>query len=200
MRHFASLACFAIVALGCAGWAAARPQTITTSSSPLEIQISGPRQIHRGFPIRMDVKFSNRSAAPLALRPPIFYGDDTRIAWAVTDGAGRILPPPLLKERLLICPVTGPLMDWNITVLGPGETLQYEFAGDPSDAVVFGDKGFYRISLHYVMTATNRVAVGQFRPPTEQPATYTPEQKVAMIRNAARLEATSNEWVVFLAD
>lgn len=197
MHALARLAIALLVALSCLGSADSRAQTLIPTASQLEIHISGPRQIHRDFPIKMKVQFINRSEAPLALRPPVFYGDDTQLAWVVTDAAGRELPP---KQRLLICPVTGPLMDWNITVLDPGETMEYEFAGDPADGVVFKSKGFYRISLRYVMTPTTYVTVGPFRPANERDRKYTPAQKVAMIKSTSRLETTSNEWVVFLAD
>jgi hypothetical protein len=200
MRRSALLAAALLSAVSfvCAG--ATQPQTIAPAASPLEIHISGPRQIHRDFPVPMKVTFTNRSAAPLALRFPLFFNDSTRLNWSVTDGAGHELPPPMQTERLLVCPVTGPLLDWNISVLEPGETMEYEFAGDPSDGVVFSGKGFYRISLHYVLTPTTYATVWPFRPANEKAGKYTPAQKVEMIKNASRLEATSNEWVVFLTD
>jgi len=199
MRPFLSFTAAALFALTMACPNPARAQTSTSTKSPLQIQISGPRLIHRDFPINMKVTITNRSTTPLALRFPLFFMDGTRLDWVVTDGPGHSLPPPP-REKLFVCPVTGPLMDWNITVLDPGETLDYQFAGDPSDGVVFKGKGFYRISLHYVLTPTNYAAVSPYDSVNEKPSKYTPQQRVAMIKTTPHLETTSNEWVVFLAD
>lgn len=200
MRLFGSFAAAALFGLSVAGAGAVQAQTTASTKSPLAIQISGPRQIHRDFPIKMKVTFTNHSAAPLALHFPFFFGDSTRLDWVVTDGSGHQLQPPIPKERLLVCPVTGPLMHWNITVLEPGEAMDYEFAGDPSDSVVFEGKGFYRISLRYMLTATNDVAVSSHSPANEKLSKYTPEQKVAMIKTTPQLEIISNEWIVFLTE
>jgi hypothetical protein len=174
VRPFVSFAAAAVFALGVAGPIAAQAQTTTSNKSRLEIQISGPRLIRRDFPIKMMVTFTNQSEMPLALRFPFFFIDSTRLDWVVTDGAGHQLPPPPPIPIEGVCPVTGPVVDWSITVLDPGETMDYEFAGDPSDSVVFKGKGFYRVSLHYVLTPTDYAAVGPYRPASERPGKYTP--------------------------
>ncbi|MGC1620744.1 MAG: hypothetical protein WA765_19805 [Candidatus Acidiferrum sp.] len=179
--------------LGAATPAAAAP-------SPIELTISGPRYIRRGDDLNFKVTLTNRSDKPVAVRSPFLFGEETRFLWRITDHGGRLLPPHIYDQVRGICPVTGPVMDFMIIVLQPGEKMDYPFAGDPSDSFVFPGKGFYRVTLNYVLAPTQYVTVAPFRPPDEKPGAYTPQQKVEMIKTQPRFETVSNVWQMYLGD
>ncbi len=176
------------------------PAATAPAVSPIELTISGPRYIRRGDDLKFKVTLTNRSDKPVAFRPPFLYGDETRFVWRITDHGGRLLPPHIYDEVRGICPVTGPVMDFMITVLQPGESMDYPFTGDPSDSFVFPGKGFYRVTLSYILAPVQYVAVAPFRPPDEKPQAYTPQQKIEMIKNQPRFETKSNVWQMYLGD
>jgi hypothetical protein len=176
----------------------AAPSTLTTS--PIEVTISGSRYIRRGDDLKFKVTLTNRSDKPVAVRSHLLFGEETGFSWRITDYGGRVLPPHIYDEKLFVCPVTGPVMDFMVTVLQPGETMDYPFAGDPSNSFVFPGNGFYKVTLSYVLAPTQYVAVSPFRPPDEKPGEYTPQQKVAMIKTQPRFETTSNVWQMYLGD
>ena len=203
MRHLITSAAL-LIALSVPSYPSGQAQTSAPCApvvSPIEVTISGPRHIRRGDDLKFKVTLTNRSDKPVAFRPPFLYGEETRFFWRITDYGGRLLPPYVYDgPRQGICPVTGPLMDFMITVLQPGEKMDYPFAGDPSDSFVFPGKGFYRITLSYVLAPIQYVTVAPFRPPDEKPGAYTPQQKVEMIKNQPRFETTSNIWQIYLGD
>ncbi len=169
------------------------------SASPIEVTISGPRYIRRGDDLNFKVTLTNRSDKPVAVRSHLLFGEETGFTWRITDFGGRVLPPRIY-EKQFVCPVTGPVMDFMVTVLQPGEKMDYPFAGDPSDSFVFPSKGFYKVTLSYVLAPTQYISVAPFRPLDEKPEAYTPQQKVEMIKNQPRFETTSNVWQIYLGD
>ena len=172
-----------------------------TPASPLEVRISGPRLIHRGQTLKFRVTLTNRSDKPIAVRPSVLFDDETRFTWRLTDTGGRLLQPHTYDGPLIfVCPVTGPVADSMVTVLQPGGSMEFPNVGDPSDVYVFPRKGFYRATLTYVLVPTRAIEVFPYRDPDEKPEAFTPEQKVEMIKNQPRFEATSNVWQMYLAD
>jgi hypothetical protein len=203
MRRLISSTTALLIALSVPAYSSGQTQTSAPSGpaiSPIELTISGPRYIRRGDDLKFKVTLTNRSDKPVAVRSHLLFGEETGFSWRITDYAGRPLPPHIYDEKLFVCPVTGPVMDFMITVLQPGEKMDYPFAGDPSDSFMFPGKGFYRVTLSYVLAPVQYVAVGPFRPPDEKPGAYTPQQKVEMIKNQPRFETTSNVWQMYLGD
>jgi hypothetical protein len=203
MRRLISSTTALLIALSVPAYSSGQTQSSAPSApavSPIEVTISGPRYIRLGGDLKFKVTLTNRSDKPVAVRSHLLFGEETGFIWRITDHGGRLLPPHIYDEKLLVCPVTGPVMDFMITVLQPGEKMDYPFAGDPSDSFVFPGKGFYRVTLSYVLAPVQYVAVAPFRPPDEKPGAYTPQQKVEMIKNQPRFETTSNVWQMYLGD
>jgi hypothetical protein len=202
MRRLIASALALLIALSAPAYSSGQTQTPAPSApaaSPIELTISGPRYIRLGDDLKFKVTLTNRSDKPVAVRSPFLFGEETRFVWRITDYGGRLLPPHIY-EKLFVCPVTGPVMDFMITVLQPGEKMDYPFAGDPSNSFVFPGKGFYKVTLSYVLAPTHYVTISPIRPPDEKPETYTPQQKVEMIKNQPRFETTSNVWQMYLGD
>jgi hypothetical protein len=204
MRRLVSSAIALLIALSFPAYSPGQVQPTATAAatpSPIELTISGPRLIQRGDTLKFKVTLRNRSDKPVAVRPPVLYGEETRFVWRITDTDGRLLPPHVYDgPRQFICPVTGPVMDFMITVLQPGEKMDYPFAGDPSDSYLFPRNGFYRVTLSYILAPTQYVAVSPFRRPDEKPDGYTPQQRVELLKNQPRFETTSNVWQMYLGD
>jgi len=201
MRPFLLLAGFFLFNLSVPLHLSGQTPKSLSAASPLELQISGPRLIHRGQTLKFNVTLTNRSDKPVAFRFPFEFDDETRFAWRITDTGGRLLPPPVYTgPPIFVCPVTGPVTDSAITVLQPGEKMEYPNAGDPSDQFAFPGKGFYRVTLTYVLVPTSYIEVARFRPPDKKPGRYTPQQKIEMLKAQPRFEAVSNVWQFYLAD
>lgn len=133
--------------------------------SPVEIRISGPRLIRRGDALKFHVTFTNRADIPLALRFPHWWEQTTKLVWRINDVGGRLLPPHIdTGPQLPSCPIDNPISDWDIEVLAPHETRDYSYlAGDPSDYFSFPRKGFYVVSLTYILDPTTPVAKAPIR-------------------------------------
>jgi hypothetical protein len=172
------------------------------SVSPVEIRISGPHLIRRGDALRFQVRFTNRTDNPLALRLPRLSEDSAKLVWRVTDIGGRLLPPHTHTALSgSFCPVTSPLSDWDIEVLAPHETRDYSYrVGDPSDDFTFPGKGFYLVSLTYILDPATPIARAPYKVPSNEPHPYTPDQKLAIFKRTSRIETKSNEWQLYLAD
>ena len=201
MRRLLSSAMALLVALSVPAYSPGRPQDASTAAPSIELTISGPRLIHGGQTLKFNVTLTNRSGKPLAFRPPFGYYDTTQFSWRITDTGGRLLPPHVYDgPPVFICPLTGPVTDRLITILQPGEKMEFPYAGDPSDDYVFHGKGFYRVTLTYVQGPNQFVELAQFRPPNEKPEAYTPEQKIEMLKNQGSFEVISNVWTMYLTD
>jgi hypothetical protein len=204
MRRLISSALALLIALSVPGYSSGQTQTSAPSApavSPIQVTISGPRYIRLGDDLKFKVTLTNRSDKPIAVRSPFFYDDETRFTWRITDFGGRLLPPHLYDSpKGFFCPVTGPVMDFMVTVLQPGEKMDYAFAGDPSNSFAFPGKGFYKVTLSYVLAPTHYVTISPIRPSDEKPEAYTPQQKVEMIKNQPRFETISNVWQMYLGD
>jgi hypothetical protein len=202
MRRLISFAMALLIALSVPSYSSGQTQTSAPSApavSPIELTISGPRHIRLGDDLNFKVTLTNRSDKPVAVRSHLLFGEETGFTWRVTDFGGRVLPPRIY-EKQYFCPVTGPVMDYMVTVLQPGEKMDYPFAGDPSNSFVFPGKGFYRVTLSYVLAPVQYVAVGPFRPPDEKPGLYSPQQKVEMVKTQPRFQTVSNVWQMYLGD
>jgi hypothetical protein len=203
MHRFLSSTMALLIALHMPAYSLGQAQTSAQSAptvSPIELTISGPRYIRLGDDLKFKLTLTNRSEKPVAVRLPVLFGDETRFVWRITDHGGRLLPPRTYDQVRGVCPMTGPVMDFMIAVLQPGETMDFPFAGDPSDSFVFPGKGFYRVTVSYVFAPTQYVAVSSMRPPDEKPEAYTPQQKVEMIKTQPRFETISNVWQMYLGD
>jgi hypothetical protein len=192
----ALLACFLS-----AGPAHSLDQAAPTILAPLQMTISGPHLIRRGETLKFKVTLTNHSDKPVALRFPFLFDDETRFVWNITNSTGRTLPPQVYDgPPVYYCPVTGAVNDMMISVLQPGEKMNYQFAGDPSDDFVFTGKGYYHVSLKYVLAPTRNIEEARYRPLDEKPEPYTPRQKIEMLQNMPRFEATSNVWQMYLTE
>jgi len=180
----------------------ASAQARPVSASPIEVRISGPRLIHRGDALKFLVTFNNRTDKPVALRLPRLLEDTTKLSWRVTDTNGHLLPPHIYTgPALTFCPITSPLSDWDIEVLAPHETQDYSYrAGDPSDDFAFPGKGFYRVSLTYILDPSTPITKAPYEVPSNEPDPYTPDEKIAKFKQTPRIETTSNEWQLYLTD
>ena len=194
----------AVVLFACfltAGPAHSLDQAVPAAVAPVQITISGPRLIRRGETLKFNVTLANRSDKPVALRFPFLFDDETRFVWNITNASGRSLPPQVYDgPPVYYCPVTSPVSDTMISVLQPGEKMDYQFAGDPSDSYVFTGKGYYYVSLKYVLAPTRNIEEARHRPPDEKPELYTPRQKIEMLQSMPRFEATSNVWTMYLTE
>jgi hypothetical protein len=126
-RPFVKFAAF-VCALGLA-----TPPALTarsdnaTVSAPVELEITGPRLIHRGHELRFRAFLTNRSPETIIIPAPNgMLRASTN--WKTTDTAGKELPTPRWEGGY--CPVTG-----------------LPSVGD-SD-FVFPGKGFYLVTLSY---------------------------------------------------
>jgi len=192
----ALLACFLT-----AGPAHSLDQAAPAGFAPVQITISGPHLIRRGETLKFNVTLTNRSDKPVALRFPFLFDDETRFVWNITNASGRALPPQVYDgPPVYYCPVTGSVNDMMISVLQPGEKMDYQFAGDPSDDFVFTGRGYYHVALKYVLAPTRNIEETRYRPPDEKPEPYTPRQKIEMLQNMPRFEATSNVWTMYLTE
>lgn len=199
MRRALAVALFACFLT--AGPAHSLDQAAPNAVAPVQITISGPHLIRRGETLKFNVTLVNRSDKPVALRFPFLFDDETRFVWNITNSSGRTLPPQVYDgPPVYYCPVTGAVNDMMISVLQPGEKMDYQFAGDPSDDFVFTGKGYYHVSLKYVLAPTRNIEAARYRPPDERPEPYTPRQKIEMLQNMPRLEATSNVWTMYLTE
>jgi len=192
----------ALVAVALVSPLPARAQAHVVSAPLIEVRISGPRLIRRGDDLKFLVTFTNRTDKPIALRLPRLWEDSTKLTWRVTDTSGHLLPPHVYTSPALpVCPITSPLSDWDIEVLAPHETRDYSYlAGDPSDAFSFPGKGFYRVSLKYVLDPSTPINKAPYEVPSNEPNLYTPDEKLAMFKQTPRIEATSDEWQLYLVD
>lgn len=176
-------------------------QKPATSASPLEVSISGPRLISRGDRLKFKVTLTNRSDKTIAIRFPFFDGDTTRFIWRITDASDHLLPWPIPGEPLRgYCPLVTPPSDRNIEILEPGQTFTYDYADDPSDYFVFHGKGFYKVSLRYILGPPREIHVCDNCPDEETKQKYPPEQKIEMLKSMPRIEATSDVWNVYLVE
>jgi hypothetical protein len=179
-----------------------KAQVQSASPPSIEVKISGPRLIRRGDVLKFHVTFTNRTDGPLALRLPHWWEQSTKLSWRITDTGGRLLPPHTYAEpQLAFCPIDSPISDWDIEVLAPHETRDYSYlAGDPSDYFSFPKKGFYLISLSYILDPTTPVTKAPYEVPSNPPEPYTGDQKRDMFKRTPRIEATSNEWQVYFLE
>ncbi len=203
MRRLIASATALLIALSVPAYAPGQSKTPALVVTPIELRISGPRLIHLGDRLKFTATLTNRSDKPLALRFPFFFTDETQFNWRITNAGGRILPPHIYDgPPIYVCPVTGPLTDSMITVLQPGEKMDYDYLGDPSDDFAFTGKGFYRVTLTYILApiSPDAVRVDPYRSQNEPPEKYTPEQKIEMLKNMPRIEVSSNEWHMYLTD
>lgn len=203
MRRLISSAIALLIAFSVPSYSSGQTQASVTPApvvSPIELTISGPRYIRRGDDLKFKVTLTNRSDKPVAVRSHLLFGEETGFTWRITDFGGRVLPPHVYNERLFVCPVTGPVLDYMVTVLQPGGKMDYPFAGDPSDSFVFPGKGFYRVTLRYTLAPVQYVAVAPFGSPNEKPGVYTPQQIVEMVKTQPRFETASNVWQMYLGD
>lgn len=199
MRRALAVALFACFLT--AGPAHSLDQAAPIAVAPVQISISGPHLIRRGETLKFNVTLTNRSDKPVALRFPFLFDDETRFLWNITNASGRTLPPQVYDgPPVYYCPVTGAVNDMMISVLQPGEKMDYQFAGDPSDDFVFTGKGYYHVSLKYVLAPTRNIEEARYRPPDEKVELYTPRQKIEMLQNMPRIEATSNVWTMYLTE
>jgi hypothetical protein len=170
--------------------------------SPVKINISGPRLTHRGDHLKFNISVTNQSDAPVALRFPRILGDTTtQFIWRITDVGDRLLPPVSNNGSMEgFCPITSGPSDWDIVVLVPHETMSYDYAGDPSDNFAFPGKGFYRVSVKYILNPDRNLVEAPYHVPSDKPENYTPREKIEMSRKMPHLETTSNELQLYLAD
>jgi len=180
----------------------ARAQAHSVPASPIEVRISGPRLIRRGDALKFLVTFTNRTDKPIALRLPRLWEDPAKLTWRGTDTSGHLLPRYIYTGPALgFCPVTSPLSDSDIEILAPHETRDYSYrAGDPSDEFSFRGKGFYRVSLTYILDPSTPITKAAYEVPSNEPDPYTPDEKLAMFKRTPRIETTSNEWQLYLID
>ncbi len=201
--RFMSSAFATIFALGIPGYAPGQSQSqpSAANASPIELRIAGPHLIRRGHSLKFHVEMINRSDKPITVRDHWLYGEATGFDWKITEAGGRVLPAPVHSgPPVFICPVTGPVIDRNITILKSGEKAEYsELVGDPSDSFVFKGKGFYRVSLRYTLEQTNQIIAWEYSPPVDAQG-YTPQQKIALLKSMGYIEATSNEWQLYLTE
>jgi hypothetical protein len=150
-RPFVKFAAF-VCALGLA-----TPPALTarsdnaTVSAPVELEITGPRLIHRGHELRFRAFLTNRSPETIIIPAPNgMLRASTN--WKTTDTAGKELPTPRWEGGY--CPVTGlpSVGDSDFVFLKSGERIEIPVPGDPSDLVVFPGKGFYLVTLSYQFT------------------------------------------------
>jgi hypothetical protein len=201
MRSLAPLLFVSVLVFAPLGRSQERPTQTASAALPVEVHITGPRLIRRADKLSFHVTLTNRSDTPIAIRFPEGTGDSTETRWLITDSGGRVLPPYVYTGPVMFyCPVTSGPSDLSIIVLQPQESVEYPQPGDPSDSYVFPGKGFYRVSLKYVLDPASRVPVALYRPPDEPPGPYTPQQKIEMLRKMPHLEVTSNVWQVYLSD
>jgi hypothetical protein len=115
----------------------------------VELEIKGPRLIHRGEELKFRVFLTNRSAQTIIIPSPKGAFQPSML-WTITDSAGKSLPPP--PPLGFFCPVTGrpAVGDADFISLKSGEQIEIPVDGDPTDSVMFSGKGFYRISLTYM--------------------------------------------------
>jgi hypothetical protein len=192
----------ALVALALTAPFSMAAQDRSVLASPVEIRISGPRLIRRGDVLKFHVSFTNRTDGPLALRFPRWWEQTTKLVWRITDTGGHLLPPHIYTgPQLPFCPLDGPISDWEIEVLAPHETRDYSYlASDPSDYFSFPGKGFYAVSLTYILDPITHVAKAPYKVPSDEPQSYTPDQKLALFGRTPRIETTSNGWQLYLVD
>lgn len=189
-----------VVALTAPGSVAAQGHSV--AASPIEIKITGPRVIRRGEVLKFHVTFTNQTERPLALRFPRWWEQTSKMYWRITDTGGRVLPPHVYTETQAgVCLIDGPISDWDIEVLAAGETRDYSYlASDPSDDFLFPRKGFYLVSLTYVLDPATPMAKAPYEVPSNEPQTYTAEQKLEMFKRTPRIETTSNEWQLYFVN
>lgn len=158
--------------------------------------------IRRGDTLKFLVTFTNRTDEPIALRFPRPWENSTKLTWRVTDMRGHLLPPHIYTGAALpFCPITSPLSDWDIEVLAPHETRDYSYrVGDPSDDFSFPGKGFYRVSLTYILDPLTPIVKAPYEVPSDGPTLYTPDEKLAMFRQTPRIQTMSDEWQLYLID
>jgi hypothetical protein len=207
MRRLLSSAIALLVVLSVPGYSPGQSpaSAVTPAAPPIELRISGPRLIRRGQTLNFKVTLTNRSDKAIAVHRPFGMFDQTKLDWLITDTAGRPLAPRVYEfpKNVFVCPVIGPFPDRVIEVIQPGETIDFSYAGDPSDDFLFRGKGFYRVSLTYVLRQHPDV-VESYHYPNEKPEAYTPHQKVEMFHEmfsaTQSINATSNVWQLYLAD
>ena len=132
----------------------APPHKQPTPQAPLELKIIGPGFIHEGAAVKYKAVLINRSSGPILLA-----SRDSRldfdITWTISDSTGRELPRAPFKG--IICPVGGKgwyqnltrrMKDSDLTILQPGETLEFRF-DDISDSYLFPGHGRYQVTFVY---------------------------------------------------
>jgi hypothetical protein len=119
-----------------------------TASALVELEITGPRLIHRGDALHYRAFLTNHSPETIIIPAPNgMLRASTN--WTTTDTAGKELPTPRWEGGY--CPVTGlpSVNDSDFVSLKSGERIEIPVPGDPSDLVVFPGKGFYLVTLNY---------------------------------------------------
>lgn len=177
-----------------------RSTQVPQTNSPVELTISGPRLIHRGDALKFRVTLTNRSMAPIAWRVPDSF-ETTGFIWRIADTDGHRLPPPVYigpVHYIYVCGTPSPISDRSIFILQSQEKMEYDHAGDPSDSFSFPGKGFYRVSLKYVLDPG--LGEGPYRLPDKELGLYAPGHKFDHLEKMPRFEVVSNEWQIILAD
>jgi len=188
--------CLVLVSAG----EASRSQTLARASSPLELQISGPRLIHRGEKLQFKAVVVNRSQRPVAFAFRQGGWDcDGVFRWTITDTADRLLPTP--EPVRGICCLTSAVREDEIVVLQPGEKRETPELSDPSDFYRFPGNGFYRVRLRLVFLAEVLMNDGRghyhYLAPEE---VSEPKSNLELAVKSGRIDVTSNTWNVYLAD
>jgi hypothetical protein len=122
----------------------------------VQLEIDGPRLLHRGEELHFRVFLTNRSSQAIIIPSPK-GAFEPNMLWTITDSIGKRLPPP--PPVGFFCPVTGSpaVGDADFISLKSGERIEIPVVGDPTDSAVFPSKGFYRISLIYMFYPPKRL-------------------------------------------
>jgi hypothetical protein len=144
---------FKCAALACAVTRAMLPAATARGDevaqpAAVQLEITGPRLIHRGDEVHFRVFLTNRSPETIIIPSPT-GACEPGLVWLITDSAGKPLPPPPAVG--FFCPVTGrpAVGDSDFVLLNRGERIEIPVDGDPTDSVMFRGEGFYRVSVTY---------------------------------------------------
>lgn len=164
----------------------------------VQLEIDGPRLIHRGEELHFRMFLTNRSSETIIIPSPKGAFQPS-LLWTITDSIGKsLLPPPPVG---FFCPVTGSpaVGDTDFLSLKSGERIEIPVVGDPTDSVVFPNKGFYRISLIYMFYPPKllRNADGTTFIAGISSSKMTPEWQ-ARVMATSPVHATSNTLSMYL--
>lgn len=137
-----------------------------SSSSPVELSITGPMIVHKGDHLWFAAVLKNQSTATIAVpshRSEIFWWYTLEGGWTITDGKGRALKSTQADvvrfDNMRHMPT---FKDSDFVLLEPGETIEYghENVGDPSDLFVFPGSGSYKVRLawHFCTPTEKKLA------------------------------------------